>query len=146
MRHGVPSAAACEKTKVLEVVAKAIIVLAALYLLLLGAVALLRPQRAGAFLLGFATAPGKHYTELAVRVLVGGALLLLARTSPYAMPLTVFGWVLVASTAVMAVMPWQVHRRFAEASVPRALRYLPLIGVASLAMGIALLGAVLRTR
>jgi hypothetical protein len=44
---------------------------------------------------------------------------------------------------VMALVPWRVHDRFAKAAVPKALRYLPLIGVASLALGGLLLWSLL---
>jgi hypothetical protein len=119
----------------LLVVAKMVVVAAAIYFLLLGAIALARPTKARAFLLGFADTSLKHYVELAIRLIVGGAMLLVARDSTYPTALAVFGWILVVSTAFMALMPWRLHHRFAQSAVPRALRYLPLIGVSSLIMG-----------
>lgn len=119
----------------LLVVARAIVVAVAIYFLMLGTIALVRPKSARAFLLGFADTSFKHYTELAARLIVGGAMLLVARDSAYPTALAAFGWVLVVSTAFMALMPWRLHHRFAQFAVPRALRYLPLIGVSSLIMG-----------
>jgi hypothetical protein len=119
----------------LLVVAKMVVAAVAIYFLLLGAIALVRPQSARAFLLGFANTPLKHYAELTARLILGGAMLLVARDSAYPTVLAAFGWILVVSTAFMALMPWRLHHRFAQSAVPMALRYLPLIGVSSLIMG-----------
>lgn len=119
----------------LLVVAKMVVVATAIYFLILGTIALVRPKSARAFLLGFADTSLKHYAELAVRLIVGGAMLLVARDSAYPIALATFGWILVVSTAFMALMPWRLHRRFSQSAVPRALRYLPWIGVSSLIMG-----------
>jgi len=121
------------------VAAKGILVTVAVYFLALGGVALLRPNTARQFLLGFADTPFKHYAELAVRLIVGGSLLLGAPSYTHSKSMAAFGWILVTSTAVMAVIPWKFHHRFAQSAVPKALRYLPLIGVASLVLGILLL-------
>ncbi len=119
----------------LLVVARAIVAAVAIYFLVLGTIALVRPTNARAFLLGFANTSLKHYAELVARLIVGGAMLLVARDSAYPAALAAFGWLLVVSTAVMALMPWRLHHRFAQSAVPRALRYLPLIGISSLIMG-----------
>ena len=50
---------------------------------------------------------------------------------------------LIASSIALAVLPWRLHRRFAEWSVPRTTQYLPLIGFASIAGGLGLLAALL---
>ena len=119
----------------LLVAAKTILVVVAIFFLLLGLIALIRPSIAGRFLLGFAGSALKHYVELGVRFVVGGAMLVVAPHSMYSLALTVFGWLLIVTTAVMAIVPWRIHRRFAEASVPKALRFLPMIGVSSLVLG-----------
>ena len=119
----------------LLVAAKTILVVVAIFFLLLGLIALIRPSIAGRFLLGFAESALKHYVELGIRFVVGGAMLVVAPHSTYSVALTVFGWLLIVTTAVMAIVPWRIHRRFAEASVPKALRFLPMIGVSSLVLG-----------
>lgn len=119
----------------LIVVAKAILLAVTAYFLALGATALLREKSAKRFLLGFAETPARHYAELVVRLLVGGSLLLVAPTAAHATAMSALGWILVISTLAMALMPWRLHQRFAQSAVPKALRYLPLIGVTSLLMG-----------
>ena len=121
------------------VVAKAIVGVAAVFFLVLGAIALVRPPIARGFLLGFASNALKHYAELLARVLVGGSLLLIARDSAYSTALSAFGWLLIVTTAFMALVPWRVHQRFTQSAVPKALRFLPLIGITSLVIGALLL-------
>ncbi|WP_460890987.1 hypothetical protein, partial [Ramlibacter alkalitolerans] len=79
----------------LVVVAKAALVAAALFFLVLGLLALFRPSVAKRFLLDFATSASKHYVELSLRLLVGGAMLATAPHSAQPMGLTVFGWLLI---------------------------------------------------
>jgi len=128
------------------IVAKAIVVVVAIFFLVLGTVALVRPAIARGVLLGFANTVLKHYAELFARVLVGGSLLLIARDSAYATALSAFGWLLIGTTAVMALAPWRVHHRFAQSAVPKALRFLPFIGITSLVIGALLLWVIVAGR
>ena len=119
----------------LLVAAKTILAAVAIFFLTLGLTALIRPGNAKRFLLGFAKSALKHYAELATRIVVGGAMLVVAPHSAHPAALTAFGWLLIATTAVMVLVPWRVHCRFAEASVPKALRFLPMIGISSVVLG-----------
>jgi hypothetical protein len=112
------------------------------YFLLLGVISLFRPNMAKRFLLGFANSAPKHYSELCIRLAVGGALLLVAPSAYYPAALNVAGWLLVGTTAVMALVPWHMHDRFTRASVPKALNYLPIIGAASLGLASFLLWSI----
>lgn len=118
----------------IEAGATALVVLAAVFLAGLGLACLARPAQARRFLLGFASSLALHYLELAVRLVVGGALLVAAPSLAFPRVFTVAGAVLVVSTIVLALLPWRWHRRFAQRSVPAALRFLPLLGLASLAL------------
>jgi hypothetical protein len=109
---------------------------------LLGITALLAPSRAERFLLGFAATATRHYAELAVRLLIGAAFVAVApRRLPGAAAFEAVGWALLGTTAVLLLVPWRWHRRFSEQAVPRALRLLPALGMASLAGGLAILVA-----
>lgn len=57
-----------------------------------------------------------------------------------------FGWLLVATSVALALVPWRFGQRFAAWSVPKAMQYLPIIAFASLAGGIGLIVAVVRPR
>jgi hypothetical protein len=123
------------------VVALAIVALAGVFLLALGAMALFRPSWVGCFLLGFASSSTKHYVELSIRLLVGAAFVLAAPSMVASAVVSGTGWVLLLTTGVMFCIPWRVHRAFAERTVPQALAFLPFLGLASAAAGAAVLWA-----
>ena len=120
-------------------IAPVIILLTGLYFLVLGATSLVAPQKAEAFLMGFAGTPLLHYVELAVRLLVGGAMILHSSQMLLPEAFRIFGWLLVTTTAGLCLVPWRQHQRFSQWSVPQATRFLPLIGITSLVMGGAIL-------
>jgi hypothetical protein len=127
---------------VLNLVALSVVVLAGLYLVALGAGAWRAPARVVRFLGGFAGSARVHYLELALRLAVGAAMLLAAPVVRHPAVFTGFGWILVATTLVLAAVPWRLHRRFADRTVPSATRHLPLIAIASCLLGVLLLGSV----
>lgn len=106
--------------------------LAGVFLAGLGLASLVAPAAARRFLLGFAASPSLHYTELALRGVVGASFLVQAPAMRFAPLFAGAGWVLLLTTAGLLLVPWRWHRRFAQRSVPAALRLLPLLGVASL--------------
>lgn len=115
--------------------ALAVVAAAGLFFVVLGGASLMAPSRAGRFLLGFAASPTRHYTELALRFLVGGALVASSPRMLFPGALNLFGWVLLVTTAGLLLVPWRWHRHFAARAVPKALRFLPLIGACSVALG-----------
>ena len=119
----------------IEAVTSAVVVAAGAFFIALGAASLLAASRASKFLLGFAGSSAKHYVELAVRFVVGGAFVLHAPHMLFPRVFNVLGWALVATTAGLFLVPWGWHRRFAERAVPEALRFLPLLGVSSATLG-----------
>lgn len=123
-------------------VALAVVGATGLFLTSLGVAALLTPARASRFLLGFAATPVKHFTELALRFLCGAAFIAAAGRTNFASLFSAFGWILVVTTLGLSIVPWQWHRRFAAEAVPRALRFLPLIGIAAAGAGVLILAAV----
>lgn len=127
-----------------EAVPLAVVAVAALYFITLGVASLVVPARASRFLLAFADSPSKHYAELAARFLVGVAFLLAAPNALWPSAFSIFGWMLVATTAGLLLVPWRWHHRFARRAVPEALRFLPLVGAASVVLGGLVLWAVVR--
>ena len=115
--------------------AAALVVLTGLYLVALAGAAFAAPALAARFLLGHAGSPSMHYLELLIRVTVGVAFLQQAPSMRFSALFVAFGWVLVSTTLVLAVVPWHWHRHFAQRSVPQAVRHLKLIGISSLALG-----------
>jgi hypothetical protein len=115
------------------------VLLAGLYLVGLGAVALVSPTRAKRFLSGFARSAFVHYLELSMRLVVGAALVWHAPQMRSASVFAAFGWVVVVTTLGLFAVPWRWHRRFAAWSVPHATRNMSLLAFGSLAAGIFVL-------
>jgi uncharacterized protein YjeT (DUF2065 family) len=116
-----------------------ILIIAGIYFLVLGMGCIFSPAIAKRFLLGFAGSAFRHYLEMTLRTIVGIAMVIQAPHLPYATAFTVFGWVLVGTTAVLFVIPWTWHKRFAQKVLPKVTGSLPLIGVVSIAMGSSVL-------
>jgi hypothetical protein len=115
--------------------AMAVVLAAGLYLVALGLALLARPAWASRFLMGHAASGPLHYLELSVRIVVG---LAFVHSAPDMLAPGLFhlvGWVLVGTSVLLVLVPWQWHRRLAERSVPQALRFSPLLGLASMLMG-----------
>lgn len=121
-----------------------VVLLAGGYLVVLGALAAIAPAKARGFLQSFAGSESSHYLELVVRLCIGSAFVIRAPQMLFADAFSLFGWVLVATTAVLFVVPWRWHQRFAQQTVPRAMRHLGLVAAASLACGGIVLTAALR--
>ncbi|MBI1834655.1 MAG: hypothetical protein HYR92_02585 [Burkholderiales bacterium] len=117
----------------------AICLLTAVYFVLLGVLSLLKPTIARRFLLGFARDARTHYLELGLRLMVGVALIVAAPTMQYSAIFHSFGWIILLSTAVLVLLPWRWHQKFAQRFVPLALPYLSLIGLISALFGIGLI-------
>ncbi|MEO8002401.1 MAG: hypothetical protein ABI644_11035 [Arenimonas sp.] len=112
-----------------------VVLLAGLYLLILALVAFLKPEKASGFLLGFASSASFHYLELSIRMVIGVAFVVRAPLTMFPEILTIFGWVLIGTTACLFLIPWQWHQKFSKWSVPQALRQLNLVAISSLALG-----------
>lgn len=119
----------------LDVLALAVVLLTGAYLLALAIVAFAAPQRAKSFLASFASSPTAHYVELVVRLLVGAAFVVGASRMQFSHAFSIFGWVVIATTIALLVMPWRWHHRFAAWSVPIATRRMALFAVGPLSAG-----------
>ena len=115
------------------------VLLAGCYLLALGSVALLKPEHAKRFLLGFVASAYLHYFELLLRITVGLAFVVRAPVMMFAEVYIAFGWVLIGTSAMLCCIPWQQHHRFAQWSVPHALRRLTFVAISSLALSILII-------
>ena len=125
-----------------EGLALTIVVAVGAFFAALGGASLLAPPHASRFLLGFAGSASKHYAELGLRFLAGSAFVLAAPTIPFPSAFRFFGWILVATTAGLLLIPWRWHRRFAQRAVPVAVRFLPMVGATAFALGLLILLAV----
>ena len=123
--------------------AATLVALAGMYLLALGVTCFVQPKRAKRFLESHASSARAHFFELALRLVAGTAFVLAAPVMMVPRIFALLGWVLIATTVVLCVVPWRVHQRFARWSVPMAARNMPMLGVGSLVGGICILAALL---
>lgn len=126
-------------------VAALILAMVALYLVALGVLAFARPKKLTVFLSGFAGSPSAHYLEIVLRSLTGVAFITLSPAVAFTRIFEVIGWVLLSTSVILVFVPWRQHRRFAERVAPLVSALTPLIGLFSIAAGIALGWAVLLT-
>jgi uncharacterized protein YjeT (DUF2065 family) len=113
----------------------------ACYLIAFGVVAMVVPSRASRYLLSFASSWRIHVLELAIRFVAGVAFVGYAQHMRYPSVLHALGWILIITTLGLAVLPWRWHQRFAQRSVPGALRFLRPMGVVAAGAGIVLMWA-----
>lgn len=124
---------------IVSVLAVMVLYLTAAYFVFLGLVALSKPALAQRFLLGFAESPRVHYLELMLRLIVALALLLHAPLMPYSQIFLGCAWVVLGTTLILLLLPWQWHRTFARRTVPIANRYVRWIGGVALVLGLMFL-------
>ena len=116
-----------------------IVVAFAFFLIGLAVTILARPPLAERFLNAFASSARAHYLEQAVRLVVGGALVLFSPAMWQPDLFRLFGWVVVGTTVVLLCIPWRWHHRFATWVVPPVIRYLKLYGVGAVVLAALLL-------
>jgi protein-S-isoprenylcysteine O-methyltransferase Ste14 len=75
---------------------------------------------------------------------LGAAFLLQAERQLWPQLFQLAGWLLLGSSAVMLLLPWQWHQRFARHTVPAIAPWLGCIGFVSLLLGSALFLALLQ--
>lgn len=132
-----------ERLSVMNGLSSTVVLAAGVYLVLLGAVSIVRPARARRFLASFASSARAHFIELSARLVVGAALIMSASRMRLSGMFVIFGWVLVGTTLVLLAVPWQRHRQFAAWSVPLATRHMFLWAVGPLVGGSVVLWALL---
>ena len=120
-----------------------VVVTFALFLIGLAATIYARPSLAERFLNAFARSAGAHYVEQAVRLVVGGALVVFSPEMVRPDAFRIFGWVIVVTTVGLLCIPWQWHHRFARWVIPPVIRYVRLYGVGAAVLGALLLYGVL---
>ncbi len=111
------------------------VVVTGLYFVALAVVAFTAPARASRFLQGFASSAVMHYLELSLRIVVGLAFVTRGPAMLFPLLFVTFGWILVITTSVIFLVPWHWHLRFAQKTVPKALRHLPLVALVSWGLG-----------
>lgn len=102
----------------MDELAAVIVALAGTWLIGLAGAAAAKPDVIKRFFDKFASSAFTHFLEMFVRLVVGTAFVIYAPQMRFSVIFTAFGWLLIVTTAVLLLVPWRLHRRFAERSLP----------------------------
>jgi hypothetical protein len=131
--------------EILTVLAGVVVVGFGLFLIGLAASIHTTPSQAERFLRGFASSALTHYTEQGVRLVVGAAFVTFASSMRHPELFTLFGWIIIVSTAGLLLIPWQWHNTFASLVMPPVFRRMRLFACGAFALGAFILYGVFHT-
>jgi len=94
------------------------------------------------FLMNFVSSARTHFMEQIFRVLLGASLVIYSSEMWQAEIFRVFGWVIVVSSVVLMLLPWQWHQRLGKIELPIIIRYMRLYAICVFSMGAVILYAV----
>ncbi|HQZ97307.1 MAG TPA: hypothetical protein PLP21_13375 [Pyrinomonadaceae bacterium] len=123
----------------MQLIAAAMVILAGIWLIGLATAAFARPERVKQFLNAFASSAFTHCVEISIRIVIGIAFILYSPQMKFSAVFAAFGWLLILTSAVLLFVPWQLHKRFAERSLPLATKYMSLFGLLSYCGGLMIL-------
>lgn len=129
-----------EFAEILHALSGLVVVGFGLFLIGLAALIFIMPSRAEVFLTGFASSAVTHYTEQALRLIVGAAIVSFAGSMRHPELFNAFGWLIVVSTGGLLLVPWQWHNRFSKLVMPQVFQRMKLF-----ALGACILGAFILT-
>ncbi len=127
----------------MKILSGLIVVSIGIFLIGLSVVIAVKPMRAQRFLKSFASSARAHYTEQAIRLTVGAAIVVFAPLMLFSYFFNFFGWLLVVTTVGLLLIPWQWHHKFGEWAIPLAIRHLKLYGICTFVLGSFILYSVL---
>jgi hypothetical protein len=122
-----------DNNMIMNAVAGAILVAFGLFLISLAVVVFAKPAVAERFFMSFASSARAHYTEQVVRLLIGASLIIRSAVMWQPKVFWLVGCVIVLSSLVLILAPWQWHHRFGEKVRPI------LIAIGIFAFGVLLL-------
>lgn len=127
----------------IEILAKSTVYAASAFLIGLALGAFFLPRETASFLNRFAGTAKAHFTEILLRLAVGVSIVRVADEMTFSAIFELFGWVLVVTSIILIAMPWQYHKKFAEAVVPALTKRVWLFGLLALPLGLAIAASLL---
>ena len=119
-----------------ELASLAVVCILGAYFVILGLTSIFAPHRVICFFGHFAQSRFKHYIEMLARILVGLGLVSYSTHMFHSSVFRIFGWVLVVTSAGLLLVPWRAHQQFANRVVPWMAKYIAIVGLISLALGV----------
>ncbi len=90
----------------------------------------------------FAATKKAHFIEQTIRLMVGLSLIHFATVMNYTELFQVFGWLIVITSLLLILLPWQWHHQFALKVIPMVKNHLNIYGLLSLFLGVLLFYAI----
>jgi hypothetical protein len=125
--------------EVVRVLFGIVVIAFALFLIGLALVIAIWPPRAERVLRLFASSARAHYTEQALRMLVGISMVNLASGARFPELFRIFGWLMIVTTIVLLLVPWRWHHAFAVRVMPMVYGRMRLFAVGAFALGVFVL-------
>jgi hypothetical protein len=123
----------------MNTLAAIIVALSGLWLIGLGIAAFTNPERVKDFFGKFASSAFTHFLEMFIRITAGTAFVIHAPLMKFSVVFSAFGWLLILTTAILFFVPWKLHKRFADRSLPLLTNRMVLFGTVSLVGGLFIL-------
>jgi hypothetical protein len=140
-RYGALLATTCESypNVVVRLLAGIVVGGFGIFLIGLAGVVFVKPACAERFFKSFASSARAHYTEQAVRLLIGASIVAYSPVMWQANLFQLVGWVIVVTTVGLLFTPWRWHHRFGQWAIPLVLRNMRLYAMGLFAFGAFLL-------
>jgi hypothetical protein len=122
--------------EIVNTLAAGLVVIAGIWLISLAILAIVKPDLVRVLFELFASSAFSHFLEMFLRLIVGAAFIIYAAQMKFSFVFKVFGWLLIVTTAVLVFVPWKLHRRFADRSLPVVSKWMALFGLVALLGGI----------
>jgi hypothetical protein len=122
----------------------AVVVAFAVFLTALAVLIVIRPAIAERFLRSFASSARAHYTEQALRLVAGAAMVTFAPSMWHQDVFRLFGWLIIVTAVALLLLPWRWHAEFAKWTIPLVVQYMKLFAVGAFGLAILILYGVSR--
>jgi len=110
-----------------------------LFLLVMGLLCFIHPPAIKEFFDLFASSRRAHLIEQLIRLVVGLCLAQFSIIMNYGWIFQAFGWLIVLTSLILIVLPWQWHHQFAQYVIPYVKSHLKLYAVLSVLLAVLLL-------
>jgi len=121
---------------IIEVLSGTLVVAFGFFLIGLAVLIATNPQLAERFLRGFARSARAHYTEQALRLVAGGAMVTFASSMWHPDLFKLFGSLIVVTSLALLLLPWRWHYEMGKRTIPLVIRYMKLFALGAFALGV----------
>lgn len=123
----------------IRILSGTVMVIFGLYLISLLVITILNKKVAVNYFSSFASSAKAHYLEQILRLIVGVSMLSFSKSMFYAHFFEIFAWIIILSTIVLILIPWQWHNKLGKLAIPLVIRNLKFYAVSASIFGVFIL-------